>query len=399
MEQFLLHHRGKTCYMVLNLLHTKRLLLVSLISSCKKKETPGNTEFAITQQSELTSTCSELFLSAKHDVTGQPYLYIAAKEGGLKIYTATGSPQLVKTIPIASLNALHVMNLGQNGQYLYLALGNHFGTAQQSPGFAIIDVLDPLNPVIKKVWSNAALNGGTGIIETDGNFAYLGAMGNGLMIFDISDKSNPVLQSVFKPSVYFPDNNPDPAKFNARGMTIKNNIVYLCYDAGGLRIINVTDKQHPRETGHYANPVLNGKPRAYNNIVVDGATAYIAVGYCGLEVLNISDTSAISLKGWWNPWNCETNPFNWFSSNGHANELVFDAAAKLLFISSGKSDLQVADVSDPAHPKFKYEFGGINNNIGTWGVSVYNKNIYLTYICSAIPFASNWTGLKILSYN
>ena len=71
----------------------------------------------------------------------------------------------------------------------------------------------------------------------------------------------------------------------------------------------------------------------------------------------------------------------------------------LVFISSGKSDLQVVDVNNPTHPSFKYEYGGTSNNIGTWGVSVYNKNIYLTYICSAIPFSSNWTGLKILEYN
>lgn len=375
-------------------------LLLMVTGSCKKqKEGEGNTGFSITQRSETASTCSELFLSAKHDVNGQPYLYIAAKEGGLKIYTDGTTPQLVKTVPVSSLNALHVMNISQEGNYLYLALGNHFGTAQQNPGFAILDVSSPLNPVIKKVWSNTGLTGGTGIVETEGNFAYLGAMGNGLMIFNISDKSNPVLESVFKPSIYYPDNNPDPAKFNVRGMTVKNDVVYLCFDAGGLRIINVSDKQHPRETGRFANPVMNGKPRAYNNIVADGSTAYVAVDYCGLEVLNISDTSAITLKGWWNPWNCETNPFNWFSSNGHANEIVFDAARKLLFISSGKSDLQVADVSDPAHPKFKYEFGGINNNIGTWGVSVYNREIYLTYICSVIPFSSNWTGLKVLTYN
>lgn len=375
-------------------------LLLIVAGSCKKqKEGEGNTGFNITQRSETASTCSELFLSAKHDINGQPYLYIAAKEGGLKIYTDGATPQLVKTVPISSLNALHVMNLSQQGNYLYLALGNHFGTAQQSPGFAILDVTSPLNPVIKKVWSNTALTGGTGIIETAGDYAYLGAMGNGLMIFNISDKANPVLQSVFKPSIYYPDNNPDPAKFNVRGMAVKNDVVYLCFDAGGLRIINVSDKQHPRETGRFANPVMNGKPRAYNNIVVDGENAYIAVDYCGMEVLNIGDTAAITLKGWWNPWNCETNPFNWFSSNGHANEIVFDAARKLLFISSGKSDLQVADVSDPAHPKFKYEFGGISNNIGTWGVSVYNKEIYLTYICSAIPFSSNWTGLKVLAYN
>lgn len=144
---------------------------------------------------------------------------------------------------------------------------------------------------------------------------------------------------------------------------------------------------------------MNGKPRAYNNIVLDGSYVYAAVDYCGMEVLNVSDTSNIKLSSWWNPWTCQTNPLNWFSSNGHANEIAFDAAKKLIFISSGKSDMQVVDVSNPLNPVFKYEYGGVNNNIGTWGVSIYNNQVYLTYICSLIPFSSSWTGVKILQYN
>ena len=84
---------------------------------------------------------------------------------------------------------------------------------------------------------------------TGGNYAYLGAMKNGLKIFDISDKNLPVLRSTFIPSISYPDANPDPAKYNARGMAVKNNIVYLCYDAGGIRIINTTDKLNPKQTG------------------------------------------------------------------------------------------------------------------------------------------------------
>lgn len=375
--------------------------LAALNISCKKNtdDTGGTGSFILTFKYDLPSVCSEMFLTSKHDLQNRPYLYVAAKEGGLRIFDISSTPLLIKTIAISNFGSLHVMNLSQNGIFLYLALGNHFGTAQQNPGFAIIDISDPLNAVVKSYWSNASLTGGAGIIETEGNYAYLGAMKNGLMIFDITDKTLPVPKSTFVPSISFPDPNPDPAKYNARGMAVKNDIVYLCYDAGGLRIINTADKLNPKQTGKYSNPDLNGKPRAYNNLVLDGAYIYVAVDYCGMEVLNISDTANISLTSWWNPWNCQTSPLNWFSSNGHANEMAFDAAKRLIFISSGKSDLQVVDVSNPANPVFRSEYGGINNNIGTWGVSVYNNSVYLSYICSFIPFSSNWTGIKILQYN
>lgn len=104
-------------------------------------------------------------------------------------------------------------------------------------------------------------------------------MKNGLMIFDITDKTLPVQKSAFLPSITFPDPNPDPNKYNARGMAVKNDIVYLCYDAGGLRIINAVDKLNPRQTGKFSNPDMNGKPRAYNNIVLDGP---LCVCGCGL---------------------------------------------------------------------------------------------------------------------
>ncbi|MEP7254917.1 MAG: hypothetical protein ABI666_04025 [Ferruginibacter sp.] len=372
-----------------------------MISSCKKDDSGGTGGGSLTVnfKYDLPSTCAEMFLTSKHDNQGKPYLYVAAKEGGLKIFDISSTPSLIKTIAISNFASLHVMNLSQNGNYLYLALGNHFGTAVQNPGFAIIDVTNPANAVVKSYWSNSSFTGGAGIVETEGNYAYLGAMKNGLMIFDITDKTLPVLKSTFVPSITFPDPNPDPNKYNARGIVIKNDIVYLCYDAGGLRIINTIDKLNPRQTGKYSNPDLNSKPRAYNNIVLDGFYIYAAVDYCGMEVLNVSDTSNIKLSSWWNPWTCQTNPLNWFSSNGHANEIAFDAAKKLVFISSGKSDLQVVDVSNPLNPIFKYEYGGVNNDIGTWGVSINNNNIYLTYICSAIPFFSNWTGVKILQYN
>src|SRR5205085_7057044 len=112
------------------------------------------------------------------------------------------------------------------------------------------------------------LLGGSGIVKVEGNYAYLGAMTHGLVILDVTDKNNIQFASRFVPSIYYPDANPTPSFYNARGMEVKNDIVYLCYDAGGLRIINVQDKLNPVETGRYSNPVMNGLPRAYNNIIL-----------------------------------------------------------------------------------------------------------------------------------
>jgi hypothetical protein len=139
-------------------------------------------------------------------------------------------------------------------------------------------------------------------------------------------------------------------------------------------------------------------PRAYNNLVLNDSLLYVTVDYCGLEILNVSDTANISLTGWWNPYNCPGN--NWFASPSHTNEIAYDPDCNVVFISTGKSDMMVVDVANPSAPDSCNFYGGVNNNIGTWGVSRYENEIYLSYICTlGIPFASNWTGVKILSYN
>ncbi len=349
---------------------------------------------------EVASDCAHISMTMLHDRSGRDYLYVANKEGGLRIYDIqdAASPLPVDTIGTAALGGLQVMSLSQNGQYLYLALGNFFAN-DQPPGMAIVDVSQAEMPVLKDVWQFSVPTSGAGIVKVQGDYAYLGAMQHGLIILNIADPNDITFVSQFVPDINYPDPNPDPAKFNARGMAVRDDVVYLCYDAGGLRIINVSNKTKPRETGRYALPELNNRPRAYNNLVLDGELAYIAIDYCGLEILNVGDTTNIQQVSWWNPWDCTSSPLAWFSSLGHTNEIVMDKENDLLFMSTGKSDLHVVDVRDASAPDSCSLYGGVDNNIGTWGVDVYEDQLFLSYICAVIPFSSNWTGVKMLQYH
>lgn len=354
-------------------------------------------------QSEIASTCSNMTMTMMHDELNRPYLFVANKEAGLKIYdiSVIATPSLVATVPTSLYDALDVMSVSQNGNYLYLALGNSFTNPQKS-GMAIVDVSNPSSPLVTDFEKlNSSPVGGAGIVKVEGNYAYLGAMNNGLVILDVTNKNNIRLVSQIIPSLNYPPiRNPDPKKYNARGMEVRNSIVYLCYDAGGIRIINCTNKLSPVETGHWCNPVMYtplDHPKAYNNCVLDDSLLYVAVDYAGMEVLDISDTSNIQLLGWWNPYNAPNN--NWFTSPSHCNEIKFEKNCKLIFMSCGKSDMQVIDVSNPALPDSCNFYGGVSNNIGTWGIGMWQNEIYLSYICAVVPFSSNWTGVKILTYN
>ncbi len=348
-------------------------------------------------QADIAGTCNQMVMTMAHDNSGKPFLYVANKEAGLKIYDISnlGSPILKKTLPPSLYDTLDVMNLFQQGNYLYLALGNHFSKTQPS-GMAIVDIDTPEAAYVSDFWTLQGSLGGAGIVAAEGNYAYLGAMGNGLVVLDVTDKNNIVYKSKIVPDINYPTPSPNPDLYNARGMEVKNDVVYLCYDAGGIRIINVADKSKPMETGRFSNPLLNGKPRAYNNCVLDDTLLYVAVDYCGLEIINVKDTSKLSITGKWNPYNCPA--INWFNTPVHANEIKLDRACQVLFISTGKSDLYVINITDPTNPDSCNIYGGVSNSIGSWGVDIFENKIFVSYVCAIIPFSSNWTGVKILTY-
>lgn len=363
----------------------------------------SSTPVTITQKGSAAFALPKECMSAVHDELGKSYLYVAGKERGLLIYDVSNvaAPFVVDSIKVSDMLGLEAMSVTQAGNYVYVALGNVFSNSSL-PGMAIIDVEYPTHPVLKGVWKYFAQSGGAGIVKVEGNYAYLGAMRRGLMILDVSDKMNPSLVSVFKPSISYPNpTNPDSLKYNARGMAVRNSIVYLCDDAGGLRVIDATNKSTPVEIGKYANPAVYNRPRAYNNVILDDTLLYVAVDYCGMEVLSVANVSNIRLVGWWNPWHCESFSNTWFNSGGHTNEIQYSGGCKTVFLSSGKSEINVVNVANPASPDSCTRYTTPGGNVGVWGLSLYRDELYACYIYVplGIPFYSNWSGVKTFTWN
>jgi len=363
----------------------------------------------IEQQSEFSSIFTENVLTAKRDAQGRDYLYVASKEGGIKVLDIADleNPELAIRIPTSSFEELHVMNLHQQGNYLYAAVGNHLGLNEQQSGIAIIDVTAPRSPVLTDYWILPGSDTGSGVVVAAGNYAYLGAMEDGLVILDVTDKQNIQFVSIINPDFTFPHPIPpsgiDSAKFNTRGLAIQNDLAYVCHDRGGLRIIDLADKENPKEIGKYCFANLIGFATAYNNVVVNGDLAYVTIDYYGVEILDISDPANIRQIGWWKPdsWPDATNALNeWAGAPGHASEIEYSADCDRIFVAAGKSDLLVISVEDPTNPILCDTFGTSADNRGTWGLGIYENEVYLGYIFTlfAPPF-SNWTGVGILQYD
>jgi hypothetical protein len=222
----------------------------------------------------------------------------------------------------------------------------------------------------------------------------------GILIFDISDEQNIVFKSHIQPDLNFP--SPSGNAHNARGLKVKNDTLYVCFDRGGLRVIDVTNKNNPIEFYKYINSSLNSMAAAaYNDIVIKDNYAFVSVDYCGLEVIDISAIPYIAVQ-WFNPWNCNTA--NWSGAALHTNELILAQNDSLLFVTAGQSDLFVFDVTNPLNTSMIGEFVHLNDTLATHGLDVYQNKVILSFIHTPVhippftPFFADPGGLKLLNY-
>ena len=352
------------------------------------------------EEALIEGVCSALTMASLPDQNGRPYLYIANKEAGLTIYNISqiNNPVFTSSIPTHEMSQAEVMALFQVEGYVYLALGNHFVSSSPA-GMAIVDVSDPGKPILIYHQLLDSTTSGAGDIYVNQGILYLGAMQEGVFAFNIEDPTNPVLLSQFIPDIQFPHSSPSPSKYNARGIHMQSEIMYLCYDAGGLRVIDYSDPARPVEVGQYANPATFqpiNLPRAYNNVIVKDTLAYIAVDYCGIEVVDVSSVEKMNLVSWWNPLGCPQS--NWFNSPLHTNELYLHESCNQLYISAGRSELISMDISDPTELSLCTTFGDIDNGESVWSVAGQGNTLFLSYICSpGGAFISTRTGIRVLS--
>lgn len=342
-------------------------------------------------------------VSSHHDNTGAPFLYVCTNNSGLKFYhTSPGNPaQLYKTLSTQELQINKVAHLQQVGNLLYLALGAPWQNSS-NPGMAIVDISDPWSPVVRDVIfpSPNAGNPGCSQILIRGDYAYLSAMGAGLMIFDISDPD----QIAWKSTSVLAPTPIAGTGLGVRCVALQNNLAFLAYDQGGMRVMDITSKTNPIELPYAylePNPSWWAVAKAYNHVTLNGNLAYIAADYRGVEVVDISDLNNMHQVGHYNPWNPTHNPWIWFSADGHTNLMEYNSKEQLLFVASAASELVVLDMSDPTSPTLVGSVGGPANNQAAWGASVFGTKVALSYVKTPYtwPYNGTWAGVRTYEWS
>lgn len=321
------------------------------------------------QHPYVIGSISSSTYSCRIDRLDRPYVYMACWNLGLVTLDITdpSQPVPVDTLTQSELGGLNAMNVEQRGAILYLPLGG-FNDDNQGTGFATVDASDPQSLNVLDRWDGGSeFTTGAAIVVLDEDVAYLGGMEEGIASFDISDPSSIAPLGTFLPDVSWPGLVAYPP--NARGMAVKDDVLYLCFDAGALRAIDVSDPSSMSQLGQYLNPQQPAlTPCAYNNVVIKGHHAFVTTDFCGFEVVDISDPTDMQQMNWTNPWNCLGG--SWFGSDGHTNEAVLAMGDSLLFLSGGDSELLIYDITEPAIPQLVGGHILPNDTAAAWGVDV-----------------------------
>ncbi|MFZ9854243.1 MAG: immunoglobulin domain-containing protein [Limisphaerales bacterium] len=207
-------------------------------------------------------------------------------------------------------------------------------------GFQIIDVRNPLQPVI--VGSLPPI-GSTGPehVAVQGQYAFLGEETRGLRIVDISNLSTPKDVTVF------------PSQNWVIGLALSGNRVFLTEYQYGLEIVDITNPTQPVALARYPVP---GQAR---RVWADGDLAYLAIDRVPgeLQVLNLVDPTHPEVLG-----STEISPF--------ARD--FQGQGRYAFLASNSAGLQPIDLGDPRNP---VAYAPIPSG-EAWGIEVSSDRAY-----------------------
>ncbi|MCB0793426.1 MAG: hypothetical protein KDB88_01715 [Flavobacteriales bacterium] len=349
----------------------------------------------------LGSISSSAF-SCRIDRLDRPFVYVCCRELGLVTFSIADplAPVPIDTIPAAALGGLAVNNVEQLGDLLYVSVGG-FEDGQQEAGLATVSVSDPSAPVILDLWSDPAFLNGAAICAVKDSLAFLGAMDDGVIVLNVSDPGAIMFVSSFQPDTVWPGIVNYPPQ--ARGMAIKDDVLFLCYDAGAFRALSISDPYQLAQLGQYINPMHpNFTAIAHNNVTLVGDHAIVAYDFCGFEVIDVSDPGDMQQVSWVDPWNCFG--LSWFGSDGHTNELVTASGDSILLISAADSELLAYRIDDLASPSLIGSYGPPNDSAATWGFDRHGDLIVLCYLNNSFipipqPFHSNYGGIRLLSWS
>ncbi len=354
--------------------------------------------YYFTPSSTYYSSYTPLF-----DRLGRPYVYAAGKESGLVTFdiTNTLNPFPANSLMPSFFGGLKPTGVAQNGNHLFVSLGNFQGSGETT-GLAILDVTNPASPTLLDQWDSTYFNKGSAQVIVEGGYAYLAAMDSGVVILDVSDLQNIRYVSHIVPDPAF---GAQAYTYHSRGLFLSGDTLLVTHDNGGLRIIDVTNKNTPLEIGMFTSPSIPAfgfnNHVFYNHVYRIGDYAYCAMDYMGWTVVDVSYPAAMTEVAWVNNFGCDSTA-DWFNSPGHTNEIAMAASPDFMVMSGAATEIVAIDPSDPLQPRLMGWYGTpADSNFATWGVDVYGNMAVVAIVHNFFnwPYISTEGGIRLLNWS
>jgi hypothetical protein len=154
--------------------------------------------------------------------------------------------------------------------------------ADTNAGMTVIDVSIPTEPRFAGTTTWVDRYQSAEIIRGEGNTVYIAAGSRGFVIVDIADPLQPVVASIYRPTriAY------------AEGLAVRNGIVHLAMGSEFLKISTIENGLHIFDATDPYSPILLGKARFLDwpeGVLVAGNIAYVANTWTGARSIDIND--------------------------------------------------------------------------------------------------------------
>lgn len=287
--------------------------------------------------------------------------------GGNIAHVASGTPVLEGSISLSETRGMYAV-----GSYLYVT--------DSTSGLLIYDVSDPSAPVLLSTTDTPDT---AASVFVSGRYAYVGEVGPsaGLRIYDISDPYLPVLVGS------------ETSMYGGASIVLSGKYAYLGLSNSGLKIYDISSPSAPKYLGRY---FLNDN---INDIAVRGNFAYMAAdgGVYVIDVTNplspvlaSSDTPASA------PLGIYVTDKNAYVADGTSGVLIYDITDRYaitevgsyntagtanavslvgtdLYVADHSSGLAVLDVSSSTAPALT---GTYDTSGNLWKLAVAGRHVY-----------------------
>lgn len=204
------------------------------------------------------------------------------------VYCVSGDVNRLRVMDVGDPDApRQVAQLGLEGSFDIALVGSHALVASRASGLAIVDVSNPLRPVLVRYLRT--LGSLVNAIQVEGDIAFVGNE-QCLLVLDVSDPANPkVLSQV-------------AGQGTANGVFVRDSIVFQAAFGGGAYAVDVSRLVNPTVSGRF--PQTGSYQSAVFDLALRGDAAYLADIRRGLVVVdwrNLGqpiETNRISGSAW-----------------------------------------------------------------------------------------------------